>query len=165
MFSTEPGKVPAKNCEKPESFFPYKLIRVLVSWMRVEGERLLGQRQRILLFTATVVPRFTHHLTPVPDPWLPQDSVKWARVQLHVWWVALRERKTKSGELELPVLGGKGVTYVLFQREKIFVFKDLLLGKHITGKHLVQGQLIFLRDPWRPDNSLHLTAPCAGSEQ
>ena len=126
MFSTELGKISAKTCEKPESFLPYKLIRVPVSWMWAEGKRLLGQRQRILLFTATVVPRFTHHLTPVPEPWLPQDSVKWARVQLHVWWVALRERKPQSGELELPVLGGKGVIYVLFQREKIFVFKDLL---------------------------------------
>lgn len=94
--------------------------------MRAEGEKLLGQRQKILLFAATVVPRFTHHLTPVPEPRLPQDNVRWARVPLHVGWVTLRERKPKAGELELSLRGGKGVTYLLFQREKIFVFKDLL---------------------------------------
>lgn len=96
-----------------KAFLSYKLTRLPVSWMRAESERLVGQRQKILLLTATVVPRFTHHLTPAPEPRLPQDNVKWARVQLHVRWVALRERKPKSGELELSLLGGKGVTYLL----------------------------------------------------
>lgn len=93
MFQLNRVKYLQKPVRSPNVFLSYKLIRLPVSWMWAEGERLLGQRQKILLLTATVVPRFTHHLTHVPEPRLPQDNVRWARVQLHVRWVALRERK------------------------------------------------------------------------
>lgn len=68
--------------------------------MLAEGEKLLGQRQRTLLLTAMLVPRSIDHPTPVPEPPLTTGDVKWPRLQLRVWWVALRESKAETWNLK-----------------------------------------------------------------
>lgn len=169
MFQLNRVKYLQKPVRSPNVFLSYKLIRLPVSWMWAEGERLLGQRQKDFVTHSNSCTRFTHHLTPLPEPRLPQDNVRWARVQLHVRWVALRERK-----LVTLSLGNSSCRYWVarvsptFCREKMLVFKDLLWGKHVTGKCLVQRQLIFLptscaQTQKRPLETWQLSAPSSAS--